>query len=124
MQHRLPELYAGVPRHPTTFPVQYLGANVPQAWAAGSIFAFLQAILGLAPDAPAGRLYVDPALPDWLPDLTATDFRLGTRRFDLRFWREGDDTRWEVSEAGKQVVVQRTCIATGAVKVAVVPPQE
>jgi glycogen debranching enzyme len=29
--HRLPELYAGVKREAGTFPVQYLGANVPQA---------------------------------------------------------------------------------------------
>ena len=42
------------------FPVQYLGANVPQAWAAGSVFALLQAMLGIQPDAPRGKLYVDP----------------------------------------------------------------
>ena len=35
VSYRLPELYAGVERGPGTFPVQYLGANVPQAWAAG-----------------------------------------------------------------------------------------
>ena len=38
MQHQMPELYAGLERSPTNFPVQYLGANVPQAWAAGSAF--------------------------------------------------------------------------------------
>ena len=57
-------------RDGTTFPVQYLGANVPQAWAAGSAFTLLQAMLGIEPDAPRGVLYVDPALPDWLPDVT------------------------------------------------------
>ena len=30
----------------------------------------LQAMLGLQQDAPRGKLYVDPALPDWLPDVT------------------------------------------------------
>ena len=55
------------------FPVQYLGANVPQAWAAGTPSMLLQAILGLQQDAPHGKLYVDPALPDWLPDVTLTD---------------------------------------------------
>ena len=35
--NRLPELFAGLPRDDDSFPVQYLGANVPQAWAAGSI---------------------------------------------------------------------------------------
>ena len=34
--YRLPELYAGISGSPDGFPVQYLGANVPQAWAAGS----------------------------------------------------------------------------------------
>ena len=47
----LPELYPGIKREPGTFPVQYLGANVPQAWAAGSVFHLLQAILGLDADA-------------------------------------------------------------------------
>ena len=54
--NQLPELYAGVQRGDTDFPVQYLGANVPQAWAAGSVFALLQAILGIQPDAPRGRI--------------------------------------------------------------------
>src|SRR3954471_21822515 len=60
-QHRMPELYGGLQRRPTTFPVQYLGANVPQAWAAGSTFALLQAILGLVP-APrtAGSTSIPP----------------------------------------------------------------
>ena len=58
--NQLPELYAGVARNGASFPVQYLGANVPQAWAAGSCFALLQAMLGIQPDAPNDRLYVDP----------------------------------------------------------------
>jgi hypothetical protein len=82
----------GLERNPTNFPVQYLGANVPQAWAAGSVFAFLQAIQGIRPYAPRERLYVDPALPDWLPDVTLTDLQIGNRRFDLRFWRRSEHT--------------------------------
>ena len=84
------------------------GANVPQAWAAGSIFAFLQAILGLVPDAPRGLLHVDPALPDEIPELAAVDLRVGKRRFDLRFWREGRTTRWEVTSGDKEAVAQRS----------------
>jgi glycogen debranching enzyme len=93
--HQMPELYSGLQRDPTSFPVQYLGANVPQAWAAGSCFAMLQMILGFQPDAPAGRLYIDPALPEWLPELTISDLRVGELMFDLRFWRDGDATRFE-----------------------------
>ena len=56
----------------------------------------LQAMLGLQQDAPRGKLYVDPALPDWLPDVTLTDLRLGRQRFDIRFWRDGKNTLFKV----------------------------
>ena len=67
--NQLPELYTAFRRDETTFPVQYIGANVPQAWAAGSAFMLTQAMLGFMPDAPHNKLYVDPWLPEWLPDL-------------------------------------------------------
>ena len=94
--NRLPELYAGIERGQGTFPVQYLGANVPQAWAAGSVFHFLRAILGLDAEAAKHTLYVDPLLPHWLPDLTVRRLRVGQSTIDLRFWREGAATRYEV----------------------------
>ena len=108
--NQLPELYGGLQRDPTNFPVQYLGANVPQAWAAATPFMLLQAMLGLQQDAPRGKLYVDPALPDWLPDVTLTDLRLGRQRFDIRFWREGKDTNFKVLN-GKSNTVERMAIA-------------
>jgi glycogen debranching enzyme len=94
--NQVPELYAGIERNGTAFPVQYRGANVPQAWAAGSAFMLLQAMLGIEPDAPRGLLHVDPVLPDWLPDVTLSGLRLGAREFDLSFWRDGSETRFEV----------------------------
>jgi len=111
LQNQLPELYAGLQRDPTSFPVQYLGANVPQAWAAGSSFMLLQAMLGLDQDAPRGKLYVDPALPDWLPDVTLIDLRLGKRSFDIRFWRDGKDTVFKVLKGKRDVVERRTVSA-------------
>ncbi len=81
---RLPELFAGLTREADSFPVQYLGASTPQAWAAGSVFMFLNSMLGLSADAPRHRLYVDPWLPDWLPDLTLTNIWLGEDRLDLQ----------------------------------------
>src|SRR5262249_1671336 len=95
VSYRLPELYAGTERARGTFPVLYPGASAPQAWAAGSVFHLLQAVLGLRADAPRGRLYVDPELPRWLPDLTLSGLSVGRAKVDLRFWREGDRTRWE-----------------------------
>jgi glycogen debranching enzyme len=111
--NQLPELYGGLQRDPTSFPVQYLGANVPQAWAAGAPFMLLQAMLGLQQDAPRGKLYVDPALPDWLPDVTLTDLRLGRQRFDIRFWRDGKKTAFKVLK-GKSDAVESMPIGSSA----------
>jgi glycogen debranching enzyme len=77
--------------------VQYRGANVPQAWAAGSVFHLLQAILGLQADAPNHRLNIDPQLPRWLPEVTLRGLAVGKATLDLRCWREGDRARWDVS---------------------------
>jgi hypothetical protein len=43
-------------------------------------------------------------LPGWLPDVTLIDLRLGRRRFDIRFWRDGKDTRFEVTKGRKDAV--------------------
>jgi glycogen debranching enzyme len=104
--YRLPELYAGLPRQPGSFPVQYLGANIPQAWAAGSVFQLIQAMLGLRGDAPRARLYVHPTLPQWLPDVRIKDVGVGRTRLTLRFWREAEASRWEVvAQDGPEITV-------------------
>jgi len=110
MLNQLPELYAGLQREATNFPVQYLGANVPQAWAAGSVFSMVQAILGMQPDAPHRMLYVDPVLPPWLPDLTVRNLRLGEQVFDIRFWRSDEETRLEVLKGDPASVARRDVI--------------
>jgi glycogen debranching enzyme len=104
LSNQLPELYTTIERDERSFPVQYLGANVPQAWAAGSVFALLQAILGFVPDAPRGKLHVDPLLPAWLPDLTVLDLRVGGHCFDIRFWREGPKTQFEVLQGNPKAI--------------------
>ena len=105
---QMPELYAGTQKDASNFPVQYLGANVPQGWAAGSIFSLLQAMLGFQPDAPNKMLYFDPALPDWMPELTVRDLRIGSLTFDIRFARTGNATEFEVIRGPKAAVVRRT----------------
>jgi glycogen debranching enzyme len=82
---RLPELFAGLPRAEASFPVQYLGANVPQAWAAGSIFRLIAILCGIhaLTDGSGSRIYFNPALPDWLPELTIRNLRAGRGSLDL-----------------------------------------
>ena len=107
MLNQLPELYAGVQRDSSGFPVQYLGANVPQAWAAGSVFSLVQAMIGFQPDAPNGRVLIDPALPEWMPELTLRDLRIGQHVFDLRFRRRDDETSYEVLKGDESRVVRQ-----------------
>lgn len=104
LANQLPELYTTLERDETTFPVQYVGANVPQAWAAGSVFFLLQAILGIVPDAPHEKLFIDPVLPPWLPDITISDLRLGPHKFDIRFWRDGEATKFQVLRGNAKMV--------------------
>jgi glycogen debranching enzyme len=106
--NQLPELYTAFDDSESSFPVQYLGANIPQAWAAGAVFALMQAMLGFMPDAPRGKLYVDPLLPEWLPDLTMFDLRIGGHRFDIRFWRDGGQTQFEVLRGDPKAVERRS----------------
>jgi len=109
---QLPELFAGIQRDGGSFPVQYLGANVPQAWAAGSVFMLTQALLGFQPDAPNERLLLDPHLPEWLGEITLCDVRVGDMRFDLRLGREAEETWFEVTK-GDADLVQRAPFRAG-----------
>lgn len=104
--YRLPELYGGIRREPGRFPVQYLGANVPQAWAAGSVFHLLRAILGLQANAHTRTLYIDPVLPRWLPEVTLRNLRVATSTATIRFWSEEDHSRFEVLSCDGELHVQ------------------
>ncbi len=87
---RLPELFAGLQRTEGSFPVQYLGANVPQAWASGAVVHLLTALLGLNADAPGRSLILDPALPDWLGQLSVANLQVGNASVDVSVRRESD----------------------------------
>ena len=107
--HRLPEVFAGTSRDDTPFPVQYLGANVPQAWAAGSVFCLLRSLLAARIDPTNNAIYLDPILPDWLPEVAIEGLHVGAHRVDLRVWRDGHDTRAEITgqDAGTTLEVRR-----------------
>jgi len=86
--YRLPELFAGVAREEGTSPVPYLGTNVPQAWAAAAVFRLVAILCGIHTNGRVRTIYVNPALPWWLPDVTLRNLRAGKGALDLRF--EGD----------------------------------
>ena len=98
--YRPPEVFAGIHRKgDVDFPVLYPGgANIPQAWATGSIFHMVRTILGLRADAPNKRLYVNPTLPDWLTEIELQRLQVGPCFLTIHFWREGKSSRWEVRD--------------------------
>lgn len=90
---RLPEVFGGHARdagHP--FPCLYEEADFPQAWSASVPFVVIQALLGIYPYAPLNVLFVDPWLPDWLPEITVEDLHIGTALVTLRFRRNSEGT--------------------------------
>jgi len=60
------------------------------------------------------KLYVDPFLPTWLPDLTVHDLRIGKHMLDIRFWREGEQTVFDVIKGDPKLVERRDIASKGA----------
>ena len=52
----------------------------------------LQAMLGLWTYAPLNVLFIEPHLPEWLPELVLRDVRVGRASFSLHFKRQRDGT--------------------------------
>jgi glycogen debranching enzyme len=87
--YRLPELFAGLARDKGGFPVPYLGANVPQAWASGAVVHLVTTLLGLSVDATEAQVTLDPFLPKWLAEVHLENLRVGDAAVDLRVTRQG-----------------------------------
>jgi glycogen debranching enzyme len=82
-EYQLPEVFAGMPRTETRFPIAYPTAARPQAWAAGTPVLLLQLLLGLLPDRRQNTLETNAPteLPAWAGSLRLS----GVRAFD-RLW--------------------------------------
>ena len=88
---------------------------MPQAWSASTVVTMLQAMLGVYAHAPSGVLYLDPRLPEWLPEITLRNLRVGEAALDLRFARQADGTStYEVLDQRGKLDVRRRAIPFGA----------
>jgi glycogen debranching enzyme len=58
--YRLPELHAGDARTALSRPMAYPAACRPQAWSAAAAVLMTQAVIGLEPDVPGGRVRLSP----------------------------------------------------------------
>jgi glycogen debranching enzyme len=97
-EYRLPEVFAGLARDDTPFPIAYPTAARPQAWAAGTPVLLLQLLLGLRPNSRHHALEtVAPELPSWARGLRLSDVPAFGRTWDVRV--DADDGRVHVSAA-------------------------
>jgi glycogen debranching enzyme len=82
--HQLPEVFAGLPRAETPFPIAYPTAARPQAWAAGTPILLLQVLLGIRPDRSRHVLATAaPAeLPSWAGSLRLSGIAAFGRRWN------------------------------------------
>jgi glycogen debranching enzyme len=77
--YQLPEVFAGLRRSETPFPIAYPTAARPQAWAAGTPVLLLQSLLGLQPD--RRRHSLETVAPQELPSWAGTIRLSGIRAF-------------------------------------------
>lgn len=101
---RLPELFCGIERD-LGGPVPYAEANIPQAWAAAAAPLAVQLFLGIVPDAPRGRCFIDPWLPEWLPRFEIDRLSIGGHNLRLAVSRDGEATVVEHIDANEVDVV-------------------
>ena len=85
-KYQLPEVFAGMRRSETPFPIAYPTAARPQAWAAGAPVLLLQLLLGLQPDRRRHSLEtVAPSeLPSWAGSIRLAGIRAFGRLWDAR----------------------------------------
>jgi glycogen debranching enzyme len=84
--YSLPEVFAGLSRAETPFPIAYPTAARPQAWAAGTPVLLLQLLLGLQPERRRHQLHslAPLELPSWAGSLRLTGVRAFDRQWDVR----------------------------------------
>jgi glycogen debranching enzyme len=104
---RLPELFCGFPRQAEQGPTLYPVACSPQAWASGSVFMLLKAVLGLEVDAVERRLtFRHTVLPAFLDQVEIFGLRVGGSLVDLRLHRYAEDVGVTVTrKTGKVEIV-------------------
>lgn len=104
---RLPELFCGFTRRGDAGPVKYPTACDPQAWAVGSTFLLLRALLGIK---CCGRnVYIQhPLLPGWVNEITVYNMRVVNGSVDLEFFRRGGKTYCSIlkQEGNVRVIVE------------------
>lgn len=100
------ELFSGLEPDARSFPVQYLGANVPQAWAAGAVVQIISMLLGLEADAKNMIIRLRPSFPTWLESIKMSRLAIGNEKVNLAVLRsENNGYQYSLESAGPVRVI-------------------
>ena len=103
---RLPELFCGFKRRRGRGPALYPVACSPQAWAAATPFALVQASLGLEFDSSKCEIRLrNPRLPAFLDEVMIRNLRLAGSSVDLELHRYDGEVSVRVSRSQGEVHV-------------------
>ncbi|NHN89193.1 amylo-alpha-1,6-glucosidase [Acetobacter conturbans] len=104
---RLPELFCGFTRSRAEGPVRYPVACSPQAWAAATLPALLQAVLGLQYDpGNVAVQFLRPTLPQSIDELTLFNLAVGGENLTVRLVRVGREVAINVVERSRSIRMQ------------------
>jgi glycogen debranching enzyme len=105
--NRLPELFCGFPRFASRGPTLYPVACAPQAWAAGTFFALLQASLGIEQDPWRKEIrFRSPILPNFLDEVVLNGLGAGSGCVDVVVRRHRTRTSLEILRAEGNINVK------------------
>jgi glycogen debranching enzyme len=94
---RLPELFCGFAWRQLTAPTLYPVACAPQAWASATVFALIQASLGLRFEQNGDEIrFEHPMLPDFLDELRLRKVRTRHGEVDLLLRRYGEEASIDI----------------------------
>lgn len=103
---RMPEVFCGFKRREGEAPTLYPHACSPHAWAAGSVYLLLQALLGLDINMIKKKVrFTYPRLPDYIETLKIANLELGKETMDLIVQNYHSDVSVQISRRGTGISV-------------------
>jgi glycogen debranching enzyme len=103
---RLPELFCGFAWRRLTAPTLYPVACTPQAWASATVFALVQASLGLSFEQQGGEIRLDrPVLPDFIDRLHLRGLRATQGVADVLLTRYGREVSMNITRREGKVPI-------------------
>ncbi|MFS0821497.1 glycogen debranching N-terminal domain-containing protein [Bacillus sp. 1P02SD] len=95
--NRLPELFCGYDNQQEETIIPYPVACSPQAWAAGTPFALVHALLGLQVNSHKNVMKVNPILPDDMDWIECNGIRVGKGFIDIMVKKENEEVVFDIS---------------------------